>query len=233
MKALPKAQRIRCFKAFMAAGYVNCLLDNKSDPAAAAFYLGIPRAHRLVPFVFPKYEQNREWQARARYLSGLLTDLVGSQRFAGYGFDAFMSYDVRAWTSPLLACPWEWALDITNRVTSTLNHGVIFMADTITPHNATESVTIPPEVMSRLNMELASLEQALLNKDPLMPQHLRNSHALLLQYPETVHLLDERDAVGLIIKALQAHTNIEIVKATIAKPRAASSRAAKVDASDL
>lgn len=78
------------------------------------------------------------------------------------------------------------------------------------------SDVVPPDVMSRLEMSLASLETSLLNKDPMMPQHLRNTHSILIGYPETVHLLDDAE-IARIIDAAEVHTKTEIVKATAAK----------------
>lgn len=89
--------------------------------------------------------------------------------------------------------------------------------------------SIPRDVMTRLQSSLASLEQALLDKDPLMPQHLRNTHSILISYPETVHLLDDSE-IARIIDAAEVHTKTEIVKA------AASGKGAtrkKVTAEDL
>ena len=74
-----------------------------------------------------------------------------------------------------------------------------------------QSDKVPADVLSRLEMALASLEQSLLDKDPLMPQHLRNTHALLISYPETVHLLSDAD-IAKIIDAAEIHTKTEIVK---------------------
>ena len=88
--------------------------------------------------------------------------------------------------------------------------------------------TLPPDVVAKLTMSLASLEQALLEKDPMMPQHLRASHQLLITYPETVHLLDD-DEIARLISAAQIHTQIEIVKAGTA--RAGSKK--KISADDL
>lgn len=88
--------------------------------------------------------------------------------------------------------------------------------------------TLPPDVVAKLTMSLASLEQALLEKDPMMPQHLRASHQLLISYPETVHLLED-DEIARLIGAAQIHTQIEIVKAGTAK---AGSRK-KITADDL
>jgi len=55
-----------------------------------------------------------------------------------------------------------------------------------------------------------------LTKDPMMPQHLRNTHSLLISYPETVHLLEDAE-ISRIISAAQVHTKTEIVKAVAAK----------------
>ena len=89
--------------------------------------------------------------------------------------------------------------------------------------------TIPPDVLDRLDTHLASLEQALLDKDPMMPQHLRNSHSILISYPETVHLLEDHE-IARLIDAAEIHTKTEIIKATVKK--SAGTRK-KVDVSDL
>lgn len=89
--------------------------------------------------------------------------------------------------------------------------------------------TIPPDVLDRLDSHLASLEQALLDKDPMMPQHLRNSHSILISYPETVHLLDDHE-IARLIDAAEIHVKTEIVKATVKK---GTGTRKKVDVSDL
>jgi hypothetical protein len=89
--------------------------------------------------------------------------------------------------------------------------------------------TIPPDVLDRLDSHLASLEQALLEKDPMMPQHLRNTHSILISYPETVHLLEDAE-IARIIDAAESHTKTEIIKATVKK---ATGTRKKVDVSDL
>jgi hypothetical protein len=90
---------------------------------------------------------------------------------------------------------------------------------------------IPQDVLHRLESSLASLEAALLSKDPLMPQHLRNTHSLLISYPETVHLLDDNE-IARIIDAAEVHTKTEIVKAA-ASGRSTGGTRTKVSASDL
>jgi hypothetical protein len=89
--------------------------------------------------------------------------------------------------------------------------------------------TIPPDVLDRLDSHLASLEQALLEKDPMMPQHLRNSHSILISYPETVHLLEDAE-IARLIDAAEIHVKTEIVKATVKK---GTGTRKKVDVSDL
>lgn len=111
-----------------------------------------------------------------------------------------------------------WSL---NKFNSTTVEKVISMKDNT-------QQTLPPDVVSKLTMSLASLEQSLLAKDPMMPQHLRASHQLLISYPETVHLLDD-DEIARLISAAQIHTQIEIVKASAG--RVASKK--KITADDL
>lgn len=93
------------------------------------------------------------------------------------------------------------------------------------------SDTIPQDIMTRLEQSLGQLEQALLAKDPMMPQHLRNTHSLLVSYPETVHLLDDAE-IARIIDAAEVHTKTEIVKAVAAGKSSGGSRK-KVDIGDL
>lgn len=103
---------------------------------------------------------------------------------------------------------------------SILNHGV---HTKMKP----QQTTLPPDIVNKLTMALAHLEQALLAKDPMMPQHLRASHQLLISYPETVHLLDD-DEIARLISAAQVHTGIEIVK--LNTPRSTKK---KITADDL
>ncbi len=91
---------------------------------------------------------------------------------------------------------------------------------------------LPREVYDRLNMSLASLEAALVAKDPMMPQHLRNSHAVLVSYPETVNLLNDEETARLI-DAAEIHVNVEIVKAVAKGKGKSSASLAKIGVSDL
>lgn len=88
---------------------------------------------------------------------------------------------------------------------------------------------VPADVMDRLAASLLSLETALLEKDPMMPQHLRNTHSLLITYPETVHLLEDSE-IARIIDAAEIHTKTEIIKATVKK---GTGTRKKISADDL
>lgn len=90
---------------------------------------------------------------------------------------------------------------------------------------------LPQDIIARLDQSLAHLEQALLAKDSMMPQHLRNTHSLLISYPETVHLLEDHE-IARIIDAAEVHTKTEIVKA-VAKSKATGGSRAKVSVGDL
>jgi hypothetical protein len=88
---------------------------------------------------------------------------------------------------------------------------------------------IPKDVLDKLTMSLASLEAALLSKDPMMPQHLRASHQLLVSYPETVHLLDDNE-IARLIDAAEIHTKTQIIKDVATKGTGGKK---KVTAADL
>ena len=87
---------------------------------------------------------------------------------------------------------------------------------------------IPPDILDRLNTSLASLESALAAKDPMLSNHLRSSHQILISYPETVHLLDDTE-VARLISAAQVHAKVEIVKAAAAKTTRATAKKALID----
>jgi hypothetical protein len=75
---------------------------------------------------------------------------------------------------------------------------------------------IPADILMRLNQSLDSLEASLTAQDPMIATHLRNSHQLLISYPETVHLLDDSE-IAQLITAAQIHSKIEIAKAAVPK----------------
>lgn len=110
--------------------------------------------------------------------------------------------------------------------------GELIMSDSIL--HPDDAAKIPADVYQRLTMNLEALKTALLNKDPMMPQHLRNSHALLITYPESRHLLSPT-AVSTLIGAAQAHMNITIVSkaAAAAVSKSGGGRGKKVSVDDL
>jgi hypothetical protein len=89
---------------------------------------------------------------------------------------------------------------------------------------------IPEDVMLSLQTKLGSLQDALLKEDPLMPNHLREIHRLLITYPESTHLLDDSEIAQLIVSA-EKFTLTRIVSDS-AKGKS-SGKKAKIDASDL
>lgn len=81
---------------------------------------------------------------------------------------------------------------------------------------------------------LASLEEALLAKDPMMPTHLAAIHRSLVTHEELVHLLTD-DQIGAIVNAQQSHTNTFLAAEVTTKTGSnkAAGRAAKLTLSDL
>ena len=69
---------------------------------------------------------------------------------------------------------------------------------------------IPADVFERLKTHLGNMRDALLAKDPQMPNHLRESHRLLISYPETVHLLED-EGIATLIQAAEEHTKTKII----------------------
>lgn len=69
---------------------------------------------------------------------------------------------------------------------------------------------IPADILTSLQVKLGQLEQSLLKQDPEMKNHLRESHALLITYPETAHLLDDQEIANLV-KAAEVWTNTYVV----------------------
>jgi len=94
-----------------------------------------------------------------------------------------------------------------------------------------QTSAIPADVMGRLSMSMASLESALLTKDPAMPTHLQESHRLLLSYPETVHLLEDPE-IAMLIDAAEALTNTQIVRDAV-KGKASNKALSRMTAADL
>jgi len=94
-----------------------------------------------------------------------------------------------------------------------------------------DATTLPPDIMHKLQDALASIEQALLTKDPLIANHLRVSHGLIQSYPESVHLLTDAQ-IATIIDGLEVYTKTEIVKA-IVKDTSTSKKRVKLGVEDM
>lgn len=87
------------------------------------------------------------------------------------------------------------------------------------------TMTLPEGLL----MSLSSLEQALIDKDPKMPMHLKAIHTTLINYPENVVLLTDVQIASIIYGA-EVLTQTEIVKAAAPK---ASKSTKKFTAEDL
>lgn len=86
------------------------------------------------------------------------------------------------------------------------------------------------EILPTVLQKLQGLEQALLAKDPGMPMYLRDSHRLLITYPESVHLLDDTE-IALLLRSAEQWTDTKIMSEA-AKGKS-SGKKAKVSADDL
>lgn len=93
-----------------------------------------------------------------------------------------------------------------------------------------QSNRIPAQIMQDLALKMGALQRSLLAVDPEMPNHLRESHRLLITYPESVALLDD-DEIAALIQAAEKHTQTQIVSA-VAKGKGSSSKK-KISADDL
>jgi hypothetical protein len=94
------------------------------------------------------------------------------------------------------------------------------------PHNK-----LPPEILEKANEKLTALRAKLEAKDPMMAQHLRESHSLLQSFPETVYLLDDSE-IKLLLDAAQEYTKIKIVEAA-SKPKSGAGSRKAVNVDDL
>lgn len=71
--------------------------------------------------------------------------------------------------------------------------------------------SIPTHAAALQRLEL--LHKALLERDPMMPNHLLEIHKQLITYEELVHLLTD-EQIGIIMQAQQQHTNTTLIAAT-------------------
>lgn len=87
--------------------------------------------------------------------------------------------------------------------------------------------------LSLLLPKIAALEQALVDKDPKMPEHLRSIHKALIQYEELSHLLTE-EQLGTIIAAQSQKLGVVLAEETKAsKGKSSAAALKKITADDL
>lgn len=75
-----------------------------------------------------------------------------------------------------------------------------------------------------ITMQIAELEQQLLQQDPQMPGYLRRIHMALLKQPELVHILDDAQR-AIIIDGLMQQTGVEFAAITEKAAKTAKSKA--------
>lgn len=85
-----------------------------------------------------------------------------------------------------------------------------------------------------IQLKMADLQSALLEKNPQMPLFLRDIHSQLKQNPEVVTLLTE-DEIALVIAGLSQQTMTHLAGSTLKSAKSASGKAAlkKVSTDDL
>lgn len=89
------------------------------------------------------------------------------------------------------------------------------------------------EQLTKMNALLTNLEQALVDKDPKMPNHLREIHKHLIQFEELSHLLTE-EQIGVILSGQAAKLNVVLADETKKSKGKSSASALKgITADDL
>lgn len=193
--------------------------------------LPLPRSRLDLPFVLGISSYVRWYAAPSRHSGKLSTQQAATiLHWAGqYWQRPLRDLDLLAIELAFNALP-DTAVDtVCNNLNLILNYFYITKGEKATAMKLTPT-QLPPDILSKLEMSLASLESALLTKDPMMPTHLRSIHSLLITYPESVQLLDDSE-VARIIDGAEIMTKTEIVKA--AAPKTSRAKAAKVSVDDL
>lgn len=80
----------------------------------------------------------------------------------------------------------------------------------LTPETEAQFSAVPAETLEEFKLHMTALEANLIGQDPMMKEHLRNSHRILLTYPESAHLLDD-DEIHLLIKRQEEYSNTQIL----------------------
>jgi hypothetical protein len=90
-----------------------------------------------------------------------------------------------------------------------------------------------PELSLDIRMQIASLQEALLNAHPTMPILLRDIHRNLKSDPAIVTLLSEED-IAIIVSGLKKQTMTEITASVLKTPSATSkAKLSKTTLADL
>lgn len=94
--------------------------------------------------------------------------------------------------------------------------------------------TTPNPAHELLLQKLAAVEEALASGDPRMKDHLKESHRLLIQHEELVHLLSN-DEIAKLMAAQQKHVNTVLVGSMTGKSgkTSASKKATGLSMGDL
>jgi len=193
--------------------------------------LKLPR-HRLDIAYLLGLSSHIRWYAAPHRHSGKLSTVQASTilHWAAQHWQFPLSQlDLNSIELAIAALPDTAVSKVCEQLNVVLNYFILTKQERLNAMNLSPN-SVPPDVLSRLEMSLASLETSLLAADPQMPTHLRAIHSLLISYPETVQLLDDME-VSRLIDGAELLTKTEIVKAAAAKTSKA--RAGKVSASDL
>ena len=91
---------------------------------------------------------------------------------------------------------------------------------------------VPPEVIERVKDSMQKLQASLLARDPDMPNHLRESHKLLISYGDVASLLSDAE-IHTLIQAAEIYTDTKITTTKEKATKAATNRISKMNADDL
>lgn len=69
-----------------------------------------------------------------------------------------------------------------------------------------------------IRAKLGTLQEALLTKDPMMAQHLKEIHKALMEQEDLVHMLTPQDR-AVVIASLKAYRGAKLVEKATSKPR--------------
>ena len=186
--------------------------------------------HRLDLAFLLGLSSHVRWYAAPSRHSGNLSrvDIASILHWAGqYWTRPLSDLDLNSIELAIAAIPDTKVDTVTYNLNCILNHLFINKTERLQAMNLIPN-SVPADILQRLEMSLASLEASLLEKDPMMPNHLRSIHTLLISYPESVQLLTDTE-IARLIDGAEILTKTEIVKAAVAK----TTKSKKVSADDL